>query len=296
MGLLDGKVAVVTGAGSGIGRAHAELLAAEGAHVVVNDISSADEAVAAIEHAGGVAVASGHDIGRWDEAEALVGQAIEVFGDLDIVVNNAGIVRDRTTWNMTEDEWDAVVRVHLKGHMGTSRAAAAYWRGRVKAGEPVAGRIINTSSEAGLFNNFGQSNYAAAKAAIASLTVVLARELERSNVTVNAIAPRARTSMTDGLFDMEPIDGFDAWDPANISPVVAWLASDLASDITGQVFVVFGGDVYVLGGFHVEGEIHATQRWTIEQLDAHKGELFARRASGMTPFEIAGEGSNTLRA
>jgi len=295
MGLLDGKVAVVTGAGSGIGRAHAELLAAEGAHVVVNDIAAPDEAVAAIEAAGGIAAPSTHDIGSWDQAEALVQHAIEVFGRLDIVVNNAGIVRDRTTWNMSESEWDDVVRVHLKGHMGTSRAAAAHWREQAKAGEPVAGRIINTSSEAGLFNNFGQSNYAAAKAAIASLTVVLARELERSRVTVNAIAPRARTSMTDGLFDMDPIDGFDAWDPANISPVVAWLASDLAADITGQVFVVFGGDVYVLGGFHVAGELHAPHRWTVDDLEANRASLFAHRQPGMTPFEIAGEGDNVLR-
>jgi NAD(P)-dependent dehydrogenase (short-subunit alcohol dehydrogenase family) len=295
MGLLDGKVAVVTGAGSGIGRAHAELLAAEGAHVVVNDIGSADDAVGAIEGSGGVAVSSNHDIGDWDQAAALIDQAIEVFGSLDIVVNNAGIVRDRTTWNMSESEWDDVVRVHLKGHMGTSRAAAAHWREQAKAGAAVAGRIINTTSEAGLFNNFGQSNYAAAKAAIASLTVVLARELERSSVTVNAIAPRARTTMTEGHFEMDPVDGFDVWDPANISPVVAWLASDLASDITGQVFVVFGGDVYVLGGFHVDGELHAKQRWTIEALDAHRGELFAQHDPGMTPFEIAGEGNNLLR-
>ncbi|HLG67142.1 MAG TPA: SDR family oxidoreductase [Acidimicrobiales bacterium] len=299
MGLLDGKVAIVTGAGRGIGREHALLLAQEGASVVVNDLgasvrgeghdrSPAEDVVDAIASAGGTAAVNGDDVSTWDGAERLVRQAVDTFGDLHVVVNNAGILRDRMSFSMEEPDWDDVIRVHLKGHFAMSRFAAAYWRDRAKAGQPTAGRIVNTSSESGLYGQAGQSNYAAAKAGIASLTWVLARELERYRVTVNAIAPRARTRMTEDVFtEMAAVaDGFDRFDPANVSPLVVFLASDAAADVTGRVFVVHGGDVWVMAGFHPEGEVHRERRWTPAELVAAKGELFKGISTRLPDFSF----------
>src|SRR3984957_17809362 len=241
MGLLDGKVAVVTGAGRGIGREEALLLASEGAKVVVNDVGAglhgegggdthpAQEVVDLITASGGAASVNGDDVSSWAGAGRLVGQAVDTYGSLDILVNNAGILRDKMSFNMEESDWDDVIRVHLKGHFAPSQHAAVYWRNRAKEGEEVTGRIINTSSEAGLYGNAGQANYAAAKAGIAALTWVLARELGRYGVTANAIAPRARTRMTENLFgEMAKTDdenAFDAWDPKNIANLVVFLAA-----------------------------------------------------------------------
>jgi NAD(P)-dependent dehydrogenase (short-subunit alcohol dehydrogenase family) len=291
MGTLDGKVAIVTGAGRGIGRGEALLLANEGAKVVVNDLGGAREGEGAdktpaqqvvdeITSAGGEATANYDDVATWSGAEALVGQAVDEFGRLDVVVNNAGILRDAMSFNMTEEEWDSVVRVHLKGHFAPSRFAAVYWREQSKAGAEVHGRIINTSSESGLFGNAGQANYAAAKAGIAALTIVLARELTRYGVTVNAVAPRARTRMTATVTGaeqlMQPKEGeFDAWNPDNIAPLVGFLASDAATDVSGQVFVIWGDHVYVMRGWHAANELSAGgKRWTVADLIASKDALF----------------------
>src|SRR5436305_8462644 len=254
MGMLDGRTAIVTGAGRGIGRAEALLLAAEGARVVVNDRGAAlegggtDTAVAQqvvdeITTAGGEAEANGDDVATWDGARDLVQQAIDRFGRLDILVNNAGILRDRMSFNMEEADWDAVVNVHLKGHFVPSRFAGAYWRAKAKeTGEPVNASIINTSSEAGLFGNAGQLNYGAAKAGIAAMTIILARELERFGVRSNALAPRARTRRTELLMGAAAADpgdgGFDTWAPENTAALVAWLASDLSKGVSGQAFLI----------------------------------------------------------
>src|SRR5579883_2759585 len=299
MGLLEGKAAIVTGAGRGIGRAEALLLASEGARVVVYDVGAslsgessdatpAQQVVDEIVAAGGQAVANYDDVSSWKGAQSLVDQAVDTFGRLDILVNNAGIVRDKMSFNIEESDWDDVIRVHLKGHFGPSHFAARHWRDRAKTGEAVSGRIINTSSEAGLYGSAGQSNYSAAKAGIASLTWVLARELERYRVTVNAIAPRARTRMTEDVFtEMAAVaDGFDRFDPANVSPLVVFLASDAAADVTGRVFVVHGGDVWVMAGFHPEGEVHRERRWTPAELVAAKGELFKGISTRLPDFSF----------
>lgn len=293
---MDGKVAVVTGGGRGIGREEALVLAKEGAAVVVNDLGAslggegadkhpAAEVVDAIVAAGGKAAVNGDDISTWNGAKALIDQAIETFGSLDIVVNNAGVTRDKMSFNVEERDWDITLDVHLKGHFATSHFAAAYWRNRAKAAEPVYGRIINTSSEAGLYGNPGQSAYSAAKAGIAALTWVLARELERYGVTVNAIAPRARTRMTEEIFtEMAKTDGFDEFDPANVAQLVGFLASPAASDVNGQIFVVFGGNVWAMGGFHPIGEIHRDRAWTPATLADAKSELFKGIDSKIGPF------------
>jgi NAD(P)-dependent dehydrogenase (short-subunit alcohol dehydrogenase family) len=286
MGVLDGKVAIVTGAGRGIGRGEALSLAAEGATVVVNDIDDgAARAVAAeIEAAGGKAGAHGADVASFAAAESLIAAATADHGRVDIVVNNAGFLRDGMSFKLSEDDWDAVVRVHLTGHVAMARAAAAQWRERSKAGDAVTGRIVNTVSEAGLYGGTGQANYVAAKAGIAGMTVGLARELERYGVTVNAIAPRARTRMTEELlgdFAAPPAEGFDEWHPDNIGPVVAWLASDAAADVTGQVFVVFGGRLHLMTGWSMVGEIEQGERWTPAAIEARRHELFADRRSGL---------------
>jgi NAD(P)-dependent dehydrogenase (short-subunit alcohol dehydrogenase family) len=299
MGALDGKVAIVTGAGRGIGRGHARLLAAEGAKVVVNDLGGAvegsgadatpaQEVVAEIVAAGGEAVVNGDDVASWDGADALIRQAVESFGDLHVLVNNAGILRDKMSFNMDEADWDAVIRVHLKGHFAPSRFAASYWRERSKSGQPTSGRIINTSSESGLFGNAGQSNYDAAKAGIASMTLAMARELHRYSVTVNAIAPRARTRMTESVFQMEAKEGFDYYDPENVAPTVAWLASDDAADVTGRVFIVGGGDVYLVQNFSPTNHIAKDGRWTVEELRDNKKKLLDGEPRGdpaRTPLE-----------
>lgn len=261
-GLCDGRVVVITGAGRGIGREHALAFAREGARVVVNDLgadvggegsdaSPAQEVVAQIRDMGGEAIANGEDVSDFTGAGRLIAAAVETFGGLDVVVNNAGILRDRMFFNMGEDEWDAVIAVHLRGTFGPSRHAAAYWRARAKQGLPVDARIINTSSPSGIFGNVGQANYGAAKAGIAAMTVILSDELGRLGVTVNAIAPIALTRMTAGLGGITgeqgaaPDDGFDPLSPANISPLVVWLGSAESRDVTGRVFTVSGGEIGV---------------------------------------------------
>ena len=301
MGLLDGKVAVVTGAGRGIGREEALVLAGEGARVVVNDLGAglhgeggadvhpAEEVVELIKKSGGEATVNGDDISSWAGGKGVVDQAIDTYGSLDILVNNAGILRDKMSFNMDESDWDDVIRVHLKGHFAATHHAAVYWRNRAKAGEEVTGRIINTSSEAGLFGNAGQANYAAAKAGIAALTWVEARELGRYGVTSNAIAPRARTRMTETIFGgdgMASKDGFDAWDPKNIANVVAFLAAPGSADINGQILVVFGGNIYAMSAFKAVGQVTRDAAWTPEELVANKGELFKGISSGVPDFSF----------
>jgi NAD(P)-dependent dehydrogenase (short-subunit alcohol dehydrogenase family) len=300
MGLLDGKVAVVTGAGRGIGREEALTLAAEGAKIVVNDIGAglhgegaadrhhAREVVDLIEASGGEASVNGDDIATWAGGKAVVEQAVDGYGSLDILVNNAGILRDKMSFNMDESDWDDVIRVHLKGHFAATHHAAVYWRNRAKSGEDVTGRIINTSSEAGLFGSAGQANYAAAKAGIAALTWVEARELGKYGVTSNAIAPRARTRMTETM-SMEltaPEGTFDAWDPKNIANVVAFLAAPASADITGQILIVFGGSVHAMSAFKPVGRLTRDGAWTPEELVAAKGELFKDVSSGVPDFSL----------
>ncbi|GHJ59081.1 short-chain dehydrogenase [Nocardioides sp. OK12] len=266
--ILDGRVAVVTGAGRGIGRAHALELAAQGAAVVVNDFgvslsgegedaaSPAEQVVAEIEAAGGRAVANAADVADFEQAEAMVRQAIDTFGGLDVLVNNAGFVRDRMLVNTSEEEWDAVVRVHLKGHFAPLRHAGAYWRTEAKEGRRREARVINTSSGAGLQGSIGQTTYSAAKAGIAGMTLVAAAELGRYGVTVNAIAPVARTRMTEGAFDTSAMP-----DPADNSPVVAWLASVEAGDVTGRVIEIEGGKVTVENGWTHGPAADLGRRW-----------------------------------
>ena len=217
-----------------------------------------------------------------------MGQAVDTYGRLDILVNNAGIVRDKMSFNIEESDWDDVIRVHLKGHFGPAHFAAIHWRERAKAGEPVSGRIINTSSEAGLYGSAGQANYSAAKSGIAALTWVLARELERYGVTVNAIAPRARTRMTEDVFSemAATTEGFDRFDPKNVAPIVTFLATDGAADVNGQIFVCFGGDVWAMGGFHPVGEVHRDSAWTPQELLDAKTELFKETSSAIPKFSF----------
>jgi NAD(P)-dependent dehydrogenase (short-subunit alcohol dehydrogenase family) len=298
MGMLDGKVAIVTGAGRGIGREEALQLAAEGAKVIVNDVGAARDGAGADVHpaqqtvddikaAGGDAALNSDDVSSWAGAENLVKQAVDTFGQLDILVNNAGILRDKMSFNMEESDWDDVIRVHLKGHFATSHFAAVHWRNRSKAGQDVSGRIINTASESGLFGNAGQTNYGAAKAGIAAMTIALARELERYGVTVNAISPRARTRMTEDLFgEMAKVEEgkFDAFGPENVAPLVVFLASPEAADITGQNFVVFGGSVWVMQGWQPAGEVKRDSRWTAKELADNKSTLFKTRPSSLPSF------------
>jgi NAD(P)-dependent dehydrogenase (short-subunit alcohol dehydrogenase family) len=259
---LSGKVAIVTGAGRGIGREHALALARAGAKLVVNDLGAslagdgasegpAHDVVREIEALGGEAIANGENVADFAGAGRMVQAAIDRFGKLDILVNNAGILRDRMLVNMEEHEWDAVIEVHLKGHFAPTRHAAAHWRERSKAGEDVRARVINTSSPSGVFGNVGQANYGAAKAGIVGFTLIAAQELRRYGVTVNALAPNARTRMTEAAFGEipPPDDGFDPADPANNSPIVVALCADASQDITGQVFFVYGGAVNVLSGW-----------------------------------------------
>jgi NAD(P)-dependent dehydrogenase (short-subunit alcohol dehydrogenase family) len=293
---LEGKVAIVTGAGRGIGRAHALALASAGARVVVNDLGAAlsgqghdetpaQQVVQEIEAAGGEAAANGENVADFAGAERLVQQAIGQFGRLDILVCNAGILRDRMLVNMTEDEWDAVIAVHLKGHFAPTRHAAAYWRERAKSGDVVKARVITTSSPSGVFGNVGQANYGAAKAGIAGFTLIAAQELQRYGVTVNCLAPNARTRMTEETFDMGgPPEGFDPLDPSNISPLVVALCADEAQSITGQVFHIWGGAINALRGW-TAGELFATDEgW---EADALLGELVARFPGGVAPPGMA---------
>lgn len=278
-------MAIVTGAGQGIGRAHALAFAADGARVVVNDYAQdlADQVVDEIRAAGGEAVAQVGDVAEWANGEAMVAAALDNFGRLDILVNNAGFVRDRMLVSLSEDEWDAVVRVHLKGHFVGLRHAAAYWRAEAKAGRTPVARIVNTSSGAGLYGSIGQGNYVAAKAGIAALTVQAAAELGSYGVTVNAIAPAARTQMTLGAGEAmaaqmaPPADGsFDAMDPANVSPLVVWLGSPEAGSVTGRVFEIEGGKISVTDGWQRSVERDKGARWEVAELGPVVEEIVAK--------------------
>ena len=266
--LCEGKIAIVTGAGRGIGREHALSLASQGAKVVVNDLggnvdgsggdlSPAEQVVQEIKGMGGEAVANGDSVSDWAGAERLINTAIETFGDLNIVVNNAGILRDRMLFSMTEAEWDAVINVHLKGTFAPSRFACVYWREQSKAGKPVSGRIINTTSVSGIYGNPGQTNYGAAKAGIASFTNIAALEMARYGVTVNAVAPVALTRMTEGLGPApESDEDREKRSPRWIAPIVTWLASDEAAEVTGRIFEA-SGDVLAVSEGWVRGPKHA---------------------------------------
>ncbi|HJQ41969.1 MAG TPA: SDR family oxidoreductase [Jatrophihabitantaceae bacterium] len=293
--LCEGRVVIVTGSGRGIGRAHALEFARQGARVVVNDIgaeldgtggsgSPAAEVVEAITAAGGEAVINGDDVADWDGAARLVQTAIDTFGRLDVVVNNAGFVRDRMFANAGEDEWDAVVRVHLKGHFCVARHAAAYWRDQSKAGATVDARIINTSSGAGLMGSVGQAAYSAAKGGIATLTLVQSAELGRYGVTANAIAPSARTRMTETVFAemmATPDDpgAFDAMAPENVSPLVVWLGSSESRDVTGRVFEIEGGKVSVADGWQHGIAVDKGDRWDPAELGPVVRELLGSAPS-----------------
>jgi NAD(P)-dependent dehydrogenase (short-subunit alcohol dehydrogenase family) len=289
-GICDGRVVIVTGAGRGIGREHALEFARQGAKVVVNDYGvardgtgtrsseAAEAVVAEIEALGGEAVANADDVADWAAAQALIQTAVDAFGRLDTLVCNAGFVRDRMIVSMTEQEWDDVVRVHLKGHAAPLRHAAAYWRDRSKAGDQIAARVVLTSSGAGLMGSIGQANYGAAKGGIATLAIIAAAELGRYGVTVNAIAPSARTRMTEGVFDtMErPESGFDAMDPANIAPLVVWLGSEGSGRVTGRVFELEGGKLSVADGWQHGTEIDEGRRWDPAEIGPAVAELLAQ--------------------
>jgi NAD(P)-dependent dehydrogenase (short-subunit alcohol dehydrogenase family) len=281
MGSLEGRVAIITGAGRGIGREHALYFAGEGAKVVVNDlggtndgtgtdITPAQQVVEEIKAMGGEAIVNGDNVADWQGAQRLVNSAIEAFGDLDILVNNAGILRDRVIVNMTEEEWDAVIAVHLKGHFAPTRWAAAYWREQFKSGVNKPRNLVHTSSTSGLFSNPGQANYGAAKTGIATFSQIAAKELVRYNVKSNTIAPGARTRLTlatPGLEDiMTPREGkFDMWDPANISPLVAYLATAECA-FTGETFLVQGGNVTMIESWSRGQGVDRDSKWTVTEL------------------------------
>ena len=287
---LEGRVAVITGAGRGLGREYALLFAAEGAKVVVNDLGGAidgsgddrtpaQQVVDEITAAGGEAVANADNVADWEGAQRLVNAAVEAFGDLHVLVNNAGILRDRVLVNMTEEEWDAVIEVHLKGHFAPTRWAAAYWREQHKAGRTVRASVVNTSSTSGLLGNPGQTNYGAAKAGIAAFTQISAMELAKYGVRSNAIAPAARTRLTEatpGLSDVvqAPVDGerFDVWDPANVAPLVAWLCKEDCT-VNGKVFFAQGGKIQLFQPWTLTEAVERNDRWTIEELDAEMKRL-----------------------
>ena len=284
MGALDGRVAIITGAGRGIGREHALLFASEGAKIVVNDLGGAidgsgddrtpaEQVVDEIKAMGGEAVSNADNVADWEGSQRLINSAVEAFGDLHVLVNNAGILRDRVLVNMTEEEWDAVIHVHLKGHFAPTRWAAAYWREQAKAGKEVKASVVNTSSTSGLLGNPGQTNYGAAKAGIAAFTVICAQELIRYGVRSNAIAPAARTRMTEstpGLGDVvkapSEADQFDVWDPANVSPLVAYLATENCP-ANGKVFFVQGGKVQKFQPWTLSESIDKQDRWTVAELE-----------------------------
>ncbi|SEG93674.1 NAD(P)-dependent dehydrogenase, short-chain alcohol dehydrogenase family [Thermomonospora echinospora] len=299
--ICAGRIVIVTGAGRGLGRAHALELARQGARVVVNDLGAgldgagrstgpAHEVVEAIRAMGGEAVANGDDVADFGGARRLVQQAIDTFGGLDALVNNAGFLRDRMLVNTSEEEWDAVVRVHLKGHFAPLRHAAAYWRAESKAGRARRARVINTSSGAGLQGSLGQATYSAAKAGIAALTLVAAEELARYGVTVNALAPSARTRMTEGAFAEKmavPDSGFDAMAPDNVSPVVAWLASEDSADVTGRVIEVEGGRICVEDGWRHGPAVDLGRRWAAADVGAAVRDLI-RKSPAPEPVYGAG--------
>ncbi len=271
-GLCAGRTAIVTGAGSGLGKSYALALAAAGANVVVNDVnpSTAAATVAEIQAAGGQALANSDDISSHERAGRILQAALDAYGDLHAVVNNAGICRDRMFASLAEEEWDAVIAVHLKGHFCLSSHAARHWRAKSKSGEAVSGRIINTSSGAGLLGSVGQSNYSAAKGGILSLTLVQAAELGRYGVTANALAPQARTGMTETVFAemmKAPEDGgFDRYHPDNVAPLVVWLASEAAGGVTGRCFEIFGGRISIADGWRSGREHDKGARYEAEEL------------------------------
>ena len=281
-GIVEGKVVIVTGAGRGIGRGHALEFARQGAKVVVNDLGAtlygsggsdgpAGEVVDEIRGMGGEAIANGENVADWEGAQRMINAAVEHFGTLDILVNNAGILRDRMLVNMTEEEWDAVINVHLKGTFAPTRWAAAYWREKVKAGETVSAAVVNTSSTSGIFGNPGQTNYGAAKAGIASFSIIAAKELARYGVRVNSIAPAALTRMTENLgmgqraAERKP-EEFDRFSPDNVAPTVVWLASDQAKDVTGQCFIVSGGTIALAEGWNRGPVANQDDRWDPAEL------------------------------
>jgi NAD(P)-dependent dehydrogenase (short-subunit alcohol dehydrogenase family) len=297
MGICDGRVVIVTGSGRGLGREHALEFARQGARVVVNDLgvaqdgsdpsdTPAQQVVEEITALGGEAVTSGHDVADWDAAGEMVQLAIDTFGGLDVVVNNAGIVRDRMFVNSEQSEWEAVLRVHVLGHAAPARHAATYWRARSKAGEPVDARIINTSSGAGLMGSIAQAAYSAAKGAIASLTLVQAAELGRIGVTSNALVPAARTRMTEQAFAESmaaPEAGaFDAMDPANVSPFVAWLGSTESAGVTGRMWEVEGGIIGIADGYRHGPRVDKGARWDAAEVGAVVADLL-REAESPTP-------------
>ncbi|MFO1466108.1 MAG: SDR family oxidoreductase [Steroidobacteraceae bacterium] len=280
MGYCDGRTAIITGAGGGLGRAYALTLAAEGANVVVNDIrgEAAQAVVAQIGAAGGRALADQGDITTIEGANGIVAAAVAEFGEVHVLVNNAGVLRDRMFLSLTEDDWDTVMRVHLKGHFCLANVLGRRWRDASKAGRPVDARIINTSSGAGLQGSVGQSNYSAAKGGIAALTLVQAAELKRYGITVNSLAPAARTSMTESAMpDMvkKPPSGFDVWDPMNVAAIVAWLASPFSSQITGHCFESKGGELSIAEGWHTGRIADRGARWPIAELTQAVDRLLA---------------------
>jgi NAD(P)-dependent dehydrogenase (short-subunit alcohol dehydrogenase family) len=297
--LCEGRVVIVTGAGRGIGRAHAMEFARQGAKVVVNDIGAeadghgrhdgpAQEVVDAILSMGGDAIANGDDVADFKGARRLIDSALKTWDRLDVLVNNAGFLRDRMFVSTSEDEWDAVIRVHLKGHFCPTHHAAVYWRERAKSGYPVDARIINTSSGAGLLGSVGQATYSTAKAGIAALTLVQAAELRRYGVTANAIAPAARTRMTEAVFAttmQKPEQGFDAMLPDNISPLVVWLGSEEAKEVTGQVFEVSGGVISVAEGWHEGPKVDRGRRWDPNEVGPAVRELLT---SARAPMKVYG--------
>ncbi len=279
-GICNGRTAIITGAGGGLGRAYALALAAEGASVVVNDIRrDAAEAVAAeVRAAGGRALADDGDITTLAGAEAIVAAAVAAFGDVQVVINNAGVLRDRMFLSLTEDDWDTVMRVHLRGHFCLANVLGRRWRDQKKAGQPVDARIVNTSSGAGLQGSIGQSNYVAAKAGIAGLTLVQAAELARYGITVNCLAPAARTAMTEGAMpDMvkKPASGFDVWDPLNVASIVVWLASAQSAHVSGRCFEAKGGELSIAEGWHTGRIVDKGARWLPAELGAVVDRLIA---------------------
>jgi NAD(P)-dependent dehydrogenase (short-subunit alcohol dehydrogenase family) len=295
MGSLDGKVAIVTGAGRGIGRGEALWLASEGARVVVNDLGGewdgsgadsrpAQQVVDEIATAGGEAVANYDDVADWAGSERMIRAAVDRWGTLDILINNAGILRDKMVFNMDESDWDAVIRVHLKGHFAPTRHACAFWRARAKAGEAVYGRVVCTSSTSGLLGNAGQSNYGAAKAGIAAFAQIVSMEMAKYGVTINAIAPAARTRMTEGTFgEMKASGDFDEWDPENIAPLIGFLAGGDAAGITGQVFYVSGGTVQLYQGWGPVAQARKEGRWTVGELAKEIPAFFDGRQPAYAP-------------
>jgi NAD(P)-dependent dehydrogenase (short-subunit alcohol dehydrogenase family) len=296
VGLLDGRVVIVTGAGRGLGREHALELARNGATVVVNDLnvslrgeaddtgaSPAEEVVAEIEAMGGTAITNGASVSDWNAMEALVNETVERFGDLHAVVNNAGFLRDRMLTSMSEDEFDAVLDVHLKGTFTVTRHACGYWREQAKAGKPVSGRIVNTTSGAGLWGNVGQTNYSSAKAAIAMLTTVTAMEMERYGVTANVISPIAATRMLASIGREGGGEGWDRLDPSNASPVVAWLCSEQSGWLTGQVLRVDGNTLMRVGGYTIDASYPSKsgQKLSVEELGVGMRKLFNAYPQGL---------------